>query len=98
MGWSIHLTSNQHIKRDEITEIVEALPAPLRGPWEGMGIPMVTQNAGWHTACDIYEPKENILIIGGSYGMSGKIAEQMAEHLKHELERNGHTIHIEPHW
>lgn len=52
----------------------------------------------WHAACDIYFPKGKEWLIGGSYKMSGHIAEEMVEHLKNELIKNEHTISVNHRW
>lgn len=53
---------------------------------------------GWSAATDINLPKENILVISGSYSISGDKAEPMAEYLKGKLEENGHNIEINLSW
>ena len=98
MGWSGTLTSNKEITFDEVEKIVNGLPTDLvfefvledgKPPFQGWG---------WVAATDIYSPAENTLSIGGCYGISGNMAETMANHLKEKLEENGHSIEIEFHW
>ena len=98
MGWSIKITSKQEISTSEVGSIVLALPKPLRGPWEEMGYSLENGTYGWRTACDIDTPIGNQLRIGGSYGMSGHIAETMALYLKQELEKKGHEVHFDYYW
>lgn len=94
MGWSITLKSNQKIEHETAKKIVESLPQKLRGPWESMGRRMDQAVNGWSAACDVNEPEEKEWRIGGSYGMSGHVAEEMAEHLRKELEKRSHKIKI----
>lgn len=98
MGWSGTLISNKEITFDEVEKIVNELPPHLvfdfvledgKPPFQGWG---------WSAVTDINSPDENTLSIGGSYGISGDMAETMANHLKEKLEENGHLIEIEFCW
>lgn len=98
LGWSIYINSDKPILEQDVDAIVEELPEILKGPWEHLGIKPKRSDGGWHSACDIFAPEDKTLRIGGSYGMSGHIAEQMAEHLKKELEKQGHKILLNSNW
>lgn len=89
------MKSNLEITHEEAKSIVEDLPKNLRGPWEDMGRRMDQAIHGWNAACDIHEPTGKEWRIGGSYSMSGHIAEEMAEHLKHELNKREHQIEFD---
>ncbi|MFE6075641.1 hypothetical protein ACFVQB_14310 [Paenibacillus sp. NPDC057886] len=93
MGWSIDLISDRKITDKEVDELVNNLPQELsftlgnsKQPW------------GWSTAVDISIKDDNIVWLSGSYGMSGKIAEEFAAHMKNELEKLGHDIAINYRW
>lgn len=98
LGWSIYIESDQSILEQNVDIIVKEIPEILNGPSEQMGIKPKRTDGGWHSACDIFAPEDKTLRIGGSYGMSGHIAEQMAEHLKKELEKQGHKIKLKYNW
>lgn len=98
MGWSIDIHSNKKIAEKDLDKIIQELPPKLRGPWDELGIPMKKSYGGWHAASDVYKPEGNTFRIGGSYGISGHIAEEFAEYLKIELEKSGHDITLKPNW
>lgn len=103
MGWYMTLHSNKEIPYEKASEIVFNLPKSLRGYWEEMNYQIKDNGWGWNAGCDIYRPENLSWKIGGSYGgkntgpikIGFDVAEDMANHLKQELEKNGHVVRIE---
>lgn len=93
MGWSVTLCSSKIIAEDEIQDIVDCLPENLSSPI-GNG----KQRWGWHTGVDISLPKGKTIRISGSYGISGKIAVEFENYLRHKLVENNHVIRLEENW
>lgn len=54
-------------------------------------------NWGWSTDVDIYKPTnvdEHNIVFGGSYGLSGKIAEDYVNWFIEEMEKLGYEVKI----
>lgn len=94
MGWSANLTSNKGITFEEVDDIVNQLPEFLLL----FGHRVSLNEWGWSAATDISKPKNNELIISGSYRISGDKAETMVNYLKEKLEDKGHEIQIKYCW
>lgn len=88
MGWNIELKAKKDITEKEVQTAVDALPKSLLGQFPSR------QQWGWSLAVDVYNPKANTLMLHGSYGMSGKIAEPAAEAIARQLEKLGHEITV----
>lgn len=87
MGYIYNLKTNKTIKKQDVQDIVDTLPDNLQGAFKGK-----ESNWGWSCGCDIYYPIENILEIGGSYGISGDIAEEFVQHIISELEKKDYKV------
>lgn len=102
MGWFIEFKSDRDIKEEEAQQIVDNLPSEYR--YKGMFKPIMgiwetsRQNWGWSAAVDINLPEGNTITIGGSYGMSGDIADKFARYFKKELQKLGHKIRRRSYW
>ena len=88
MGWNIELKSQKEITPQDVEKAVNALPKSLLGSYPSK------QDWGWSIAVDVYNPKGKTLMLHGSYGMSGKIAEPTAEAIARQLEKLGHEITV----
>ena len=84
MGWSVDYRSDKVITQEDIQGIVDNLPEE----YLGMGFPK--QQWGWLTAVGIHNPIGNEISIGGSYGISGDIAERFANYFNRQLKKRGH--------
>lgn len=93
MGWSIDLISKRAISEEEVDVLVDNLPVELSFPLGNSKQPW-----GWVTMVDITLKDNNIVWLSGSYGMTGRIAEEFAIHMKNELEKLGHEVTIEYRW
>lgn len=87
MSYRCELIADKNIKCNEIEDIVSHLPDKLSNP-----VGNSTQSWGWSCGCDIYNPENNKLVIGGSYSISGAIAEEFVEHIIKELNKKGYKI------
>ncbi|MBD8836214.1 hypothetical protein IFU39_00075 [Paenibacillus sp. CFBP 13594] len=93
MGWSIDLISNKKISEEQVDTLVSNLPANLSFP-----LGNTKQPWGWATMVDITLKDDNVLWLSGSYGMSGKIAEEFALHISNELMSLGHEMTVAYRW
>ena len=91
MGWSIVLESDKVIREEEVDQIIKDLPSKYQFAKGELGIPP-KQTWGWSTAVDVFKPKGKTMRCTGSYGMSGRIAEEFCSYLAAKLETNGHSI------
>lgn len=87
MGYRCTLKANKNIKEQDVEEVLNTLPPYLSGP-----LGNTKQSWGWSCGCDVYLPKRNQLDIGGSYSISGGIAEDFIKHIKRGLNNKGYTI------
>lgn len=92
MGWSIHIKTDKPITESVVESVIADLPASMR---EGHGYGG-KQNWGWSLAVDvsIFKPQE--LLLSGSFGMSGQIAEGFAEAFARRLEKRKFNVTISP--
>lgn len=88
MGWNIELKSKKEITLADAEKMVNALPKSLLGSYPSKAY------WGWSIAVDVLNPKGKTLMIHGSYGISGKIAEIAAEAIARQLEKQGHEITV----
>lgn len=93
MGYSCRLKSDKNILEKDIDDIVRSLPDSLSNP-----IGNSKQVWGWSCGCDIYTPKDTELTIGGSYSISGNIAEEFASYICSELNSKGYNINMKWNW
>lgn len=103
MGWSAKIESNKYISNEEMIKVVQNLPnelcwSALFGEVDGDYTRYKYNGWGWSAATDIYEPEGKTLYIGGSYGLSGNVAEKMAKYIKDALENIGHKISVSFNW
>lgn len=90
MGYCIKLKSYKEIKESDVKSIIFSLPDYLRGPLDEAK----EQTWGWPCVCDIHKPKENELIISGSYAMSGDKAQEFTSYIQKELDKMGYDTSI----
>ncbi|WP_340032622.1 hypothetical protein NSQ20_12220 [Paenibacillus sp. FSL K6-1122] len=93
MGWSIDLVSDKKISVEQADILVSNLPAKFSFP-----LGNTKQPWGWVTMVDITLKDDNVMWLSGSYGMSGKIAEEFAIHIKNELKSLGHVMTVVYRW
>lgn len=91
MGYCIKLKSYKEIKESDVKSIIFSLPDYLRGPLDEIK----EQVWGWPCVCDIHKPKENELIISGSYAMSGDKAQEFTSYIQKELDKMGYDTCLE---
>lgn len=91
MGYYIKLKSYKEIKESDVKSIIFSLPDYLRGPFDEIK----EQIWGWPCVCDIHKPKENELIISGSYAMSGDKAQEFTSYIQKELDKMGYDTCLE---
>ena len=91
MGYCIKLKSYKEIKESDVKSIIFSLPDYLRGPLDEIK----EQVWGWPCVCDIHKPKENELIISGSYAMSGDKAQEFTSYIQKELDKMGYDTYLE---
>lgn len=91
MGYCIKLKSYKEIKESDIKSIIFSLPDYLRGPLDKVK----EQIWGWPCVCDIHKPKENELIISGSYAMSGDKTQEFTSYIQTELDKMGYDTYLE---
>lgn len=89
MSYCCELKANKAISKIDIDDIVADLPKNLSS-----SIGNSKQSWGWSCGCDIYNPKDDTLIIGGSYSISGAIADDFISHVRDELEKKGYNIKV----
>lgn len=87
MSYSCRITTDSYINESDIDNIINNLPPHLSSPLSNS-----KQSWGWHTGVDVYKPELNSISIGGSYSISGHIAEQFVEYLKIQLQVIGYKI------
>jgi len=87
MGWSIVLTSDREISPEEVEAILIE-----NGEYKGFMGFKPRQNWGWSVAVDVSNPEGKRLRLGGSYGISGNIAESFADAMAAGLVKRGHKI------
>ncbi len=101
MGWSIYIKTDKQLTEKIIEEVIADLPASMR---QGGG----KQRWGWSLAVDVTlknyiwladakgtvkdEPRE--LMLSGSFGQSGMIAEGFAEAFARRLEKRGFKVNV----
>lgn len=88
MSYSCSLKANRDILEKDIDSIVENLPEKFSAFGGNC-----KQSWGWHCGCDVYIPKEEILTIGGSYSISGNIADDFVAYFKDELQKLNYNIY-----
>ena len=93
MSYKCELKSNRKIKIEDVREVVNELPKKLQGIFE-----CSETNWGWSCGCDVWYPEDNTLIIGGSYGVSGDIAEEFVDYFKNKLKEKGYKITTKFNW
>lgn len=91
MGYCIKLKSYKEIKESDVKSIIFSLPDYLRGHLNEAK----EQEWGWPCVCDIHKPKENELIISGSYAMSGDKAQEFTSYIQKELDKMGYDTYLE---
>lgn len=87
MSYRCTLLADKNIKKEDIDVIIDNLPNNLCSPFGNS-----KQSWGWSCACDVYNPVENKLDIGGAYSISGHIANKFIDYITNELSSKGYII------
>lgn len=88
MGYRHTIKTDKLIDEKDIDEIVKELPEKYQAIFPG--IPK--QEWGWPCCCDVYPPKGDTIDIGGSFSISGSIAEEFIKYFCEKLEEKGYYI------
>ena len=89
MGYRCTLRANKNINEYDVEDVLETLPSYLSNPFGN-----TRQSWGWSCGCDVYLPESNSIDIGGSYSISGSIAEDFIKHIKRGLNNKGYIITV----
>lgn len=92
MGYNCKIKTDSIIDIQDVQDIVDNLPAHLSAPFGN-----TKQMWGWSTGADLYLPEGNTITVGGTYSISGNIAEEYVDFLKQKLELKGYE-HIITEW
>jgi len=87
MGWSIRIKTDKPMTEDVVESVINKLPASMRC---GGG----KQVWGWSLVVDVSLDKANELRLSGSFGMSGAIAEGVAEAFARRLEKRRFKVNV----
>lgn len=88
MSYRYTIKVSKTIEEKDIDDIVKELPERYR---DSLGV-VGRQDWGWHCCCDVYNPIDDTIDIGGSYSTSGWISEEFTKYIGERLEEKGYNV------
>lgn len=88
MGYRCTIKTDSYIDENDVQDMVDHIPETL----QRYSFNNNKQVWGWSCACDIYKPEGNKIDIGGSYSISGDIAEDFVKYFELQLKVKNYKI------